>query len=137
MTTALTPEQLNDGRPPFVVLLGIHYTSVSQDSLEAEMLVRNDMCTPHETCHGGAMMTCADTMGAVSTVVNMPRDARTVTMESKTNFLRGAPVGEKLYGKTYRVHQGSRTQVWRTEITREDGKLAASVTQTQMVIPAG
>jgi len=99
MTTTLTPEQLNDGRPPFVVLLGIHYTSVSQDSLEAEMLVRDDMCTPHETCHGGAMMTFADTMGAVSTVVNMPRDARTVTMESKTNFLCGAPVGESSMAK--------------------------------------
>jgi uncharacterized protein (TIGR00369 family) len=137
MESTLTPEQLNKRRPPFVVLLGIQYTKVSHDSLEAEMLVRDDMCTPHETCHGGAMMTFADTMGAVSTVVNMPRDARTMTMESKTNFLRGAPMGQKLYGKTFCVHQGSRTQVWRTEITREDGKLAASVTQTQMVIPAG
>ena len=34
------------------------------------------------------------------------------------------------------VHKGKRTQVWRTTVAREDGKLVAIVTQTQMVIEA-
>ena len=32
------------------------------------------------------------------------------------------------------LHKGRRTQVWETAITREDGKLVAKVTQTQLVL---
>jgi 1,4-dihydroxy-2-naphthoyl-CoA hydrolase len=132
-----TLKEINDGRPPFTKLLGVEFIRATPDEVEATMLVRPDMCTPHHTCHGGALMTFADTVGAVSTVVNMPDDARTMTMESKTNFLRGAPEGQVLRAVTTRVHEGRRTQVWRTDIFREDDKLVATVTQTQMVVSAG
>jgi 1,4-dihydroxy-2-naphthoyl-CoA hydrolase len=132
-----TLEDVNSRRPPFTKLLGVVFTHVCADRLEADMLVRPDMCTPHNTCHGGALMTFADTVGAVSTVVNMPEGARTMTMESKTNFLRAGPEGDTLHAVCSPVHKGRRTQVWRTEIFREDGKLVAAITQTQMVIEAG
>jgi acyl-coenzyme A thioesterase PaaI-like protein len=32
------------------------------------------------------------------------------------------------------LHKGRKTMVWQTRILREDGKLAAMVTQTQMVL---
>ncbi len=129
-------DQINKDLPPFIKLLGIKFTSVSDDQLEAEMFVRDDMITPRDTCHGGALMSFADTMGAFSTIANMPVGASTLTMESKTNFLRAAPLGQTLRGVCSAVHKGRRTQVWRTEIFREDGKLVAVVTQTQMVIAA-
>jgi 1,4-dihydroxy-2-naphthoyl-CoA hydrolase len=34
------------------------------------------------------------------------------------------------------LHRGRTTMVWQTRITRGDGKLAAIVTQTQLVFPA-
>jgi uncharacterized protein (TIGR00369 family) len=37
--------------------------------------------------HGGAIMSLADTLGAVGTVLNLPPGAVTTTIESKTNFL--------------------------------------------------
>jgi acyl-coenzyme A thioesterase PaaI-like protein len=32
------------------------------------------------------------------------------------------------------IHIGKSTSIWQTRITREDGKLVAVVTQTQMVL---
>ena len=127
----------NEKRPPFTKLLGVVFTQVSEDRVEAEMFVREDLSNPHGICHGGALMSFADTTGAIATVVNIPRDATTATMESKTNFLRGGPTGETLRAIATPVHKGRRTHVWRTEILSENDKLVAVVTQTQMVIASG
>lgn len=120
----------------FSGLLGLKLESVSTDKVVASMLVRPDLCTGGETLHGGAIMAFADTLGAVATVVNMPKGNRTVTIESKTNFLNGASVGSRVIGETTAFHKGRNTHVWQTMIRREDGKLCAVVTQTQMVLAA-
>ena len=60
------------------------------------MLVRPDLCTAGGVCHGGAYMAFADTIGAVGTVMNLPPNTRTTTIESKTNFLGAAPVNTRI-----------------------------------------
>lgn len=128
-------ERINKNRTPFTKLLGVVYTSITPDRVEAVMLVREDMQTRPGIAHGGSLMTFADTMGAVSTSINLPEGTSTTTLESKTNFVRAAPLGDTLRGVCTPVHKGRTTMVWRTEITREDGKLVAIVTQTQLVMP--
>ena len=93
-----------------------------------------DICTTWDTLHGGAIMAFADTLGAIGAVLNMPREASTTTIESKTNFIGAAREGTTVVGESTPVHVGKRTSVWQTRITREDGKLVAIVTQTQMVL---
>lgn len=115
-------------------LLGVEVVSVAPDQIVGKMVVRPDMCTAGGILHGGAYMTFADTLGAIATVVNMPKEARTATIESKTNFLGGAPVGSTVTATTTPFHKGRATQVWQTKITGEDGKLLAVVSQTQMVM---
>ena len=44
-------------------------------------------------------------------------------------------VGDTAHAECTPLHRGRSTMVWQTRITRGDGKLAAMVTQTQMVIP--
>ncbi|HNS86321.1 MAG TPA: PaaI family thioesterase, partial [Parvularculaceae bacterium] len=85
---------------------------------------------------GGAMMAFADNMGGCGAFLNMPEGMMTTTVESKTNFLRPVPVGQKAIAVTEPVHIGRSLQVWKTEIRREDGKIAAIVTQTQMILKA-
>ncbi|HUN50436.1 MAG TPA: PaaI family thioesterase [Candidatus Sulfotelmatobacter sp.] len=119
---------------PFAKLLGIEYVSVAPDKIVAEMLVRDDLCTRPAILHGGAIMAFADTLGAVGTVVNIPADAGTATVESKTNFIAPAPVGSKVIGEATPVHRGKRTQIWQTRVTTPEGRLVALVTQTQMVL---
>ena len=120
----------------FPGLLGIQITEASADRIVATMLVRPDMCTAGNTLHGGAVMSLADTVGAVGTVVNLPPNTRTTTIESKTNFLSAAPVNTRVTAESTPLHKGRTTQVWQTMIRTEAGKLCAVVTQTQMVLPA-
>ena len=119
---------------PFAKLLGIEFLSASPECVSAAMLVRPDLCTVNSMIHGGAIMAFADTLGAAGTVLNLPAGAGTTTIESKTKFLAGAPVGAKLLGEATPVHRGRRTMVWQTRLTLEDGRAVALVTQTQMVL---
>jgi 1,4-dihydroxy-2-naphthoyl-CoA hydrolase len=128
-------EKLKNMRLPFAELLGITIQSVDRDKVVAKMLVRDDLCTVGQTLHGGAVMSFADTVGAVATFINLPGDARgTTTLESKTNFLAAASVGGIVTATATPVHRGRRTQVWQTRIETGDGRLVALVTQTQMVL---
>ena len=119
---------------PLATLMGVTFTSAEPDKVTATMVVRPDLCTLANRVHGGALMALADTVGAAGTVINLPPDATTTTIESKTNFLASAAVGTTLTAEATPIHKGRRTQVWQTKITTEAGKLAAVVTQTQMVI---
>jgi 1,4-dihydroxy-2-naphthoyl-CoA hydrolase len=126
--------RLNERKLPFAKLLGIEYVSAAPEKIVAELTVRDELCTAADTLHGGALMAFADTLGAIGTIVNLPEGGRTTTIESKTNFIAGAPVGTRLVGEATPVHRGRRTQIWQTRITTAEGKLVAVVTQTQMVL---
>lgn len=118
---------------PFAQLLGIEFISAERDALAARMAIRPDLCTIGAIAHGGAIMSFADTLGAAAAFINLPADARgTTTIESKTNFISGAPAGTTVVGRTSLVHRGRRTQVWQTLVVTETEKLVALVVQTQM-----
>ena len=117
-------------------LLGIEFTDVTPDMVIARLTVRKDLCTLGDNLHGGAIMAFADTLGAVAAILNMPEGARTTTIESKTNFIGGAPMGTRVIGESVPVHKGRTTVVCQTTIRSEAGKLVALVTQTQLVISA-
>jgi uncharacterized protein (TIGR00369 family) len=96
--------------------------------------VRGELATMPEIIHGGAIMALADNIGAVATVANLPDGAHTTTIESKTNFFAAIPVGDTARAECTPLHRGRTTMVWQTKITRNDGRLCAMVTQTQLVL---
>jgi 1,4-dihydroxy-2-naphthoyl-CoA hydrolase len=120
---------------PFAALLGVEIVSATPERVVAEMAVREDLCTKPAVLHGGAVMALADTLGAIGTFLNLPKDAGTTTIESKTNFVGAAPLGARVVGEATPVHRGRRTMVWQTRITTKEGRLVALVTQTQLVLP--
>ena len=120
---------------PFAALMGIAVISVAPDLVVGELVVREDLCTRPAVLHGGAIMAFADTIGAVATVANLPDGMTTTTIESKTNFFSAIPLGDTARAECTPLHKGRTTMVWQTKITRRDGKLAALVTQTQLVTP--
>ena len=122
-------------QPLFPGLMGVEIQEAGPDKIVATMLVRPELCTAGGVCHGGAFMAFADTLGAIGTVVNLPPNTRTTTIESKTNFMGGAAVNTRITGESVPLHRGKSTQVWQTTIRSEAGKLCAIVTQTQMVLP--
>ena len=127
--------ELNEKMLPFAKLMGLRFTEAEPDRVVAELMISEDLCTRPAVAHGGALMAFADTLGAAATILNLPEGARTTTIESKTNFIAAAPVGSRVTGETTPVHRGRTTMVWQTRVTTEEGRLAALVTQTQLVLP--
>jgi 1,4-dihydroxy-2-naphthoyl-CoA hydrolase len=127
-------QRLNAEMLPFAALLGVEFISAAPDRIVARMTVRDDLCTRPAVLHGGAVMAFADTLGAAGTLVNLPPDAGTTTIESKTNFFAPAPVGSEILGEATPLHRGRRTMVWQTRVSNPAGRLLALVTQTQLVV---
>ena len=116
-------------------LLGLRFLAVGPEEVRAELSVRRELCTLPGVLHGGTIMAFADTLGAYGTALSLPEGARTTTIESKTNFFAAGVEGRKVIGTAIPLHKGRSTMVWQTRVERDDGRLAALVTQTQIVLP--
>jgi 1,4-dihydroxy-2-naphthoyl-CoA hydrolase len=111
----MTPDQANAEILPLAKLLGIRFTRTDPDRVQAELVVRAEICTRPAVREG----------------------AGTTTIESKTNFVAAAPEGSVLLATATPIHRGRRTQVWQTRIETADGKLIALIaltSQTQLVL---
>ena len=120
---------------PLAKTLGVTIDEGTKDRVAGTLPVRPDICTAGNIVHGGAIMAFADCLGAVGAFLTLPEGAGgTTTIESKTNFLGGGPVGSLLVGEATPVKIGKRLSVWQTRIRTEQGAEVALVTQTQMVL---
>ena len=126
---------LEGGQSHFSRHIGLRVTSYSTEKIEGEIETGPEHSNRAGLMHGGAIMTMADTLGGVGTTANLPEGSATVTIESKTNFFSGVPIGDTARAECTPLHRGRTTMVWQTKIMRGDGKLAAIVTQTQLVLP--
>jgi uncharacterized protein (TIGR00369 family) len=120
--------------PLFPGLMGVRLVELTPERVVAQMVVRPDLCTAGGILHGGASMAFADTLGAVGTVLNLPKGKRTTTTDSSTKFIGGAKEGSTVTGECVALHRGRTTMVWQTAIRTAEGKLCAVVTQTQLVL---
>lgn len=127
-------EAIAANQPNFGRWLGTRILSVTPDRVEAEMTVTEDMLNRNGVLHGGAAMGFADNLGGTATFLNLAEGEGTTTIESKTNFFRAVEPGDTLRGVIVALHKGRSTMVWQTTLTRGDGKVAAIVTQTQMIL---
>ena len=118
---------------PFAAGLGIDVSDAAKGEVRGRLAWAPEHCTAGGVLHGGALMSLADSVGAICAFLNLPEGATTATIESKTNFF--APVREGwVHGVTKPLHTGRRTIVVDTELYDDAGKLVARVTQTQAVL---
>ena len=116
---------------PFTAALGVELLEATPDVVRARLEWTPERCTMGGIMHGGALMALADNSGGLCAFLNLPDGASgTATIESKTNFLRAVRDGA-VTATTRPLHRGRTVIVLETEIERDDGKLAAKVTQTQ------
>jgi len=127
-------ERMRQQPLPLAKHLGIEIVSATRERVVGAMRVGPELCTEPAVLHGGAVMAFADTLGALGTVANLGEGGRTVTIESKTNFIGAAPVGTQVTGESTPLHIGRRTMVWQTRVSTQEGKLVAVVMQTQLVL---
>jgi len=137
-TTTTSTRALNDalGNHPIAKLLGIRPLSVDRERVRAEIAITDSHMNRSGRVAGGIIMAFGDVLGARGTLINLPPNTRTTTLESKTNFFSGG-VGPVIRGEAIPLHMGRTTMVWQTTITDDNGRRLAIVTQTQMVIPTG
>ena len=130
MSDTITPQQIRD-LMPYAQLLGIELVETTRQLVVGRLEWSPERCTTGGLMHGGAIMGLADTCGGACAFLNMPAGATgTATIESKTNFMRAVRDGA-VTAASRPVHSGRTLVVVETELTRDDGKLAAKVTQTQ------
>ena len=121
---------------PFLRLMGVKVLRRSAERTESELFIREDLCNRRGVMHGGAVMAWGDTLGGMTASAALAHGQRTATIESKTNFFAPIPKGDCARAVCVPLHSGRTTIVLQTNITRGDGRLAAIVTQTQIVLPA-
>jgi len=126
-------ERLQIRLPAFAKHVGIELVETASDRVVGRITVGPQHSNGRDRVHGGAIMSLADTLGAIGTVLNLPAGAVTSTIESKTNFL-SAGRGPHLIGESTPLHIGRNTMVWQTVVSDADGRRVAVVTQTQLVL---
>lgn len=127
-------DEIANAQPPFSDLLGMRIISADAERIQAEMEVVPALVNRNGVLHGGALMGFADNLGGTASFINLAEGEGTTTIESKTNFLRAIPAGDVARADCVRLHKGRTTMVWQTTISRGDGKVAAIVMQTQMIL---
>jgi 1,4-dihydroxy-2-naphthoyl-CoA hydrolase len=121
---------------PFSGELGIRLVAAEPDSVRLTLDWQDRLCTAGGVLHGGALMSLADTAGAVCAVLNLPADAQgTATVESTTNLLAAVRDGTVSADATP-LHRGRTLIVVETSLRDGGGKLVAKTTQTQAVLRA-
>lgn len=74
---------------PFAGLLGIVLDSAEPEQVIGRLEWSPERCTSGGMIHGGALMSLADSLGALCAYLNLPEGTQTATMTSSTSFLRG------------------------------------------------
>jgi uncharacterized protein (TIGR00369 family) len=119
---------------PFAVGAGVELVEATPQRVVGRLAWAPDRCTTGGVMHGGAIMTLADSTGAICAFLNLPDGAITTTIESKTNFFRAVREGDVATATTEPLHVGRTTIAVRTEVRDERGKLVSHIVQTQAVI---
>jgi 1,4-dihydroxy-2-naphthoyl-CoA hydrolase len=120
---------------PFAKACGMRLLAATPAEVRGEMDWSPELCTTAGVMHGGVLMSFADTLGAMCAFVNLPQDATTTTIESKTNFFRPLR-GGRAQAVTVPLHVGRTLIVVQTDIRDDEKRRVALVTQTQAVLAA-
>nr|WP_256500452.1 PaaI family thioesterase [Limimaricola litoreus] len=118
----------------FSALLGIEIATCTPEEVVCRMRVTEAMGNRNGVLHGGALMTLADTAAGTSAFINSPAEISNTTVEAKTNFIRPIKVGDTVIARCVPVHVGRTTVVLQVTLTRDDGKIVGSTSQTHLFL---
>lgn len=113
--------------------IGIVFTKLTEDSIEATMPVDHRTTQPFGLLHGGASVVLAESLGSVAGYLCSEGEQKVVGLEVNANHLRAATKGE-VRGVCTVLHIGRRHQVWQIEIFDERGKMTCTSRLTTAVI---
>ena len=115
--------------------LGLRITEIGPDVLRAAMRLDHRHVQPWRVLHGGISLVVSETLGSVGAFLARPEGFHVVGIEINANHLAPVPEGQEITAECRPLHTGRSTQVWQTEIRREDGRLACVSRITCAVLP--
>ena len=117
---------------PFARTLGVLVDEASAERVVAHLDWAPRLCTAAGIMRGGALMSLADTAGALVTFLGLPEGATTATITSTTQLLR--PVtGGTVRAVAVPLHRGRTVVTAQTSLFDPGGRLVAQTTQVQAV----
>ena len=118
---------------PFASTIGIAIEGAGPDRTIGTLAWSPERCTAGGVIHGGALISLADSVGAICAFLNLPAGAGTATTNSTTTLLRAVRSGTvTAIGRP--LHVGRTSIVVQTDLTDEAGRLVAQTTQSQAVL---
>jgi 1,4-dihydroxy-2-naphthoyl-CoA hydrolase len=117
---------------PFAAETGISLAEAGPDRVVAVLPWTPRLCTSGGILHGGALMTLADSAGALVAFLGLPEGASTATITSTTQMFRPVSAGS-VRAVALPVHRGRTTVTVQTTMHDSDGLLVAQTTQIQAV----
>jgi len=131
----VTLEVLNKlSRNTMAERIGIEFTAIGADYLEAKMPVDERTQQPFGLLHGGASVALAETMGSMAAAFCVDTSRQfCVGLEINANHIRGVRQGF-VRGITKPVHIGKKTHVWEIRILNETDELVCISRITMAVL---
>ena len=121
------------GKGTMIEFLGIRFTAVGDDYLEATMPITERTCTPAKIGHGGALMALAESVGSCLSFLNIDPEKQDIRgLEINGNHLSAAT--GIVTARATLLHRGRRTHVSEIKIRNEKGKLVNVSRMTNFVI---
>ena len=114
--------------------LGLTFTRVGPDFLQATMPVDRRTKQPFGILHGGASVVLAETLGSVAANLCVdPNVKMCVGLDLSSNHIREVTEGT-VTGTARPLHLGGRTQVWEIQIEDEGERLVNTTRLTLLVL---
>lgn len=116
--------------------LGIVFTEMGDEYLEARMPVDERTIQPYKVLHGGAILALAETIGgALSVMILNPQNYQVKGMEINANHVRSVPIGKHVKAKASFLHKGNNTHIIQIAIRDETGNLVSICRLTNFLQP--
>ncbi|MBC8146988.1 MAG: hotdog fold thioesterase [Bacteroidetes bacterium] len=114
--------------------LGIVYTEIGDDWLEAKMEVCEKTIHPFGALHGGASLALAETIGGTASALTIDREKFFASgVEINGNHLKPVKEGFVTARATI-LHKGERTHVWEIRITDDYDNLISICRLTNIIL---
>jgi 1,4-dihydroxy-2-naphthoyl-CoA hydrolase len=117
---------------PFAADLRIRLEEATTERVVAVLPWAPRLCTTGGVLHGGALMTLADSAGALVAYLGLPEGASTATMTSTTQLFRPVAAGE-VRAVAVALHRGRTAVTVQTTLRDGTDKLVAQTTQIQVI----
>jgi uncharacterized protein (TIGR00369 family) len=114
-------------------LYGLELLSMDEETVTAQVAVRDELLQPAGLVHGGVFASIAESICSTATWMAVQGEGRSAQgLSNQTSFLRPIQAGT-IHATGRRRHRGRTTWVWEVDITDDAGRLCALVRMTVAV----